>query len=331
MQHPTRRALLGASLALPMAGTAFGPGGRAFAAAPFRNDASPGWHRFRIGGFEATILSDGAIGFPPALMVPEAPAGEPERLLAERLLPTDRVVLELNALVVNTGRQLILFDTGMGSSMADVPDAVPPGTGRLATNLRAAGIEPAQIDLVCLTHAHSDHCWGLADAAGAPVFPNAQVAIAEADLRFWTDEGNRAGLGPFGAMIDGARKNLGAYRDRLVMVRDGQEVAPGIQVLATPGHTVGHVSYAVTSGNQALVNLGDVVHHPLQLRRPGWKMAFDTDPDRGIATRRRVLDQLSTDRVPALVYHFAWVGAGHVVRGADGYGWMPLALSAGLP
>ena len=325
MPHPTRRTLLGASV-----GALLAPGaGRA--AAPFRNDAGPGWHRFRLGGFEATILSDGALAFPPAVMVPEAPPGEPERLLAERLLPTDRLTLELNALVVNTGRQLVLLDTGMGASMAAIPGAVPPGTGRLAANLRAAGFEPAQVDLVCLTHAHSDHCWGLVDAAGAPVFPNAQVAIAEAELRFWTDEANRAALGPFGVMIDGARKNLGAYRDRLVMVRDGGEVVSGIQALATPGHTVGHVSYAVTSGGQALVNLGDVVHHPLLLRRPGWRMAFDTDPDQGIATRRRVLDQLATDRVPALAYHLSWPGAGHVVRVADGYDWLALPLTAGPP
>ena len=149
----TRRdALVGAAAA---AGT-FALSAQGQAAAPFLNTQAPAWHRFKLGDFECTAISDGPLALGPGAGVLQGvPAEEINRLLASHFLPTDNMVLEQNALVVNTGRQLLLFDTGMGSSKA-----FGPGTGRLLGNLRTAGVDPSQIDGVILTHAHSDHCWG---------------------------------------------------------------------------------------------------------------------------------------------------------------------------
>ncbi|MFC7612091.1 MBL fold metallo-hydrolase [Teichococcus aestuarii] len=160
-------------------------------------------------------------------------------------------------LVLNTGRQLILFDTGMGESMGADSKMFGPTTGRMLANMRAAGIQPEQIDLVVLSHAHCDHCWGLVDAAGNRVFPNAQVALSEADLRYWTDDSNKRGPAFMTSFIDGAKKNLSAYRDRMVMVKDGAEVVPGITAISTPGHTVGHTCYTIESDGQSMVYTGD--------------------------------------------------------------------------
>ncbi|WP_424812756.1 MBL fold metallo-hydrolase [Roseococcus sp. YIM B11640] len=295
------------------------------AAAPFRNDLPPAWYRFRIGQFEATVVSDGRLPLgQPAPAFPASPPQEIADLMRSNFLPVNEANLEQNALIVNTGRQLVLFDTGMGESMGAASQMFGPTTGRLLRNMRAAGIEPSQIDMVILTHAHCDHCWALVDAQGNRNFPNAQVAVTEADLRFWTDPANKRGPEFMTAFIDGATKNLNAYRDRLVMVRDGQEVVPGIQAMAAPGHTVGHTIYAVTSGNQTVVNTGDLAHHQvLLLQRPLWEFSFDTDPKQSAQTRSRALERFATDRTQILSYHFPWPGLGHVVKAGEGYTWLP--------
>ncbi|MCG7362494.1 MBL fold metallo-hydrolase [Roseomonas sp. ACRSG] len=293
------------------------------AAAPFRNDLPPAWYRFRLGEYEATVVSDGRLPLgKPEPAFPASPPNEIVSLLQNNFLPPDAATLEQNALILNTGKQLILFDTGMGDSMGDDSKMFGPTTGRLLANMRASGIEPEQIDLVILSHAHSDHCWALVNAEGRRNFPNAQVAVSEADLRYWTDDGNKRGPAFMTTFIDGAKKNLSAYRDRMMMVRDGAEVVPGITALSTPGHTVGHHCYAITSAGQTMVYTGDLAHHHiLLLQRPLWEFSFDTDPKQSAQTRSRMLDRLATDKHLVLSYHFPWPGLGHVVRDGNAYEW----------
>jgi glyoxylase-like metal-dependent hydrolase (beta-lactamase superfamily II) len=236
--------------------------------------------------------------------------------------------LEQNALVVNTGRHLVLFDTGMGDSMGAASQMFGPTTGRLLRNMRAAGIDPAQIDYVCATHAHCDHVWALVDANGNRNFPNAQVVISEADLNYWTDDANKRGPDFMVPFIDGAKKNLNAYRDRLVMARDGQEALPGVTAFATPGHTVGHTVYFISSEGRTLVNTGDLAHHHiLLLRRPQWEFAYDTDPKQSAQSRRRMLDRLAAEKPQAVFFHFPWPGIGHVRREGESFGWVPTPMN----
>lgn len=327
----SRRSLLGGSAALA-AGLGLGLDGRAHAAAPFRNDLPPAWYRFRLGEYEATVISDGRL--PLGKPEPAFPASSPQEinaLLTGHFLPPDSATLEQNALVLNTGKQLILFDTGMGDSMGEAGKMFGPTTGKLLQNMRAAGIQPEQIDLVVLTHAHCDHCWALIDAKGERNFPNAQVAISELDLKYWTDSNNKRGPEFMAAFIDGATKNLAAYRDRMIMVKDGQEVTGGVTALFAPGHTVGHHCYAISSGNQVMVNTGDLAHHQvLLLKKPNWEFAFDTDPKLSAQSRSRMLDRLATDKHAILSYHFPWPGLGHVARNGEGYDWMaePMNLTS---
>jgi glyoxylase-like metal-dependent hydrolase (beta-lactamase superfamily II) len=320
-----RRAAVGGAAALAAA-----PFARAaHAAAPLRNDTAPAWYRFRVGNFEATVISDGHLPLGrPADGFPSAPAAEMEAILRAAFLPTDSVLLEQNVLVVNTGRQLVLFDTGMGESMGRDSQMFGPTTGRMLRNLRAAGIEPAQIDVVALTHAHCDHCWGLVDAQGNRVFPNAQVAISEADLRFWTDDANRRGPAFMNVFVEGAQRNLRAYRDRMIMVRDGAEVVPGISAIATPGHTVGHHVYAVTSEGRTVVNTGDLAHHhAIMLTQPSWEFGYDTDPAQSARSRTRFLERAASERLALLSYHFPWPGLGHVGRQGQGFAWVPAPMN----
>ena len=323
----TRRGLLGAGVATTALAAL--PRGAAQAAAPLRNELPPAWHRFRWGEFEATVVSDGSLplGKPQDSFVGPGSDRIPAMLTGEFLDP-NAATLEQNALVLNTGRQLLLFDTGMGESMGADSKMFGPTTGRLLASMRAAGIEPAQVDMVIATHAHCDHVWGLVDANGGRVFPNAQVAINEADVKFWTDDANKRGPAFMTPFIEGAKKNLNAYRDRLVMVRDGQEVVPGVTAVFTPGHTVGHTVYFITSQNRTMVNTGDLAHHQvLLLRQPLMEFAYDTDPKQSAQTRARMLDRLATDKHAVLSYHFPWPGFGHVRKEGEGYAWVPAPLN----
>lgn len=296
-----RRVLLGAGLAvasLPLL--------RAEAAAPFVGRGAPAWYRFRFGEYEATVVSDGALPLGKAedSFVGAGP-GEINAMMTANFLDPANALLEQNALVLNTGRNLILFDTGMGDSMGAASQMFGPTTGRLLRNLRQAGIDPAQIDMVVLSHAHCDHCWALVDAQGNRNFPNARVAISEADLKYWTDDANIRGPAFMEPFIRGAQKNLAAYRDRMVMVVDGREVVPGVTAISAPGHTVGHMIYAISSGPNVMVYTGDLAHHHvLLLRRPLLEFSFDTDPKQSAQTRARALDRFATDKPLLLSYHF---------------------------
>jgi glyoxylase-like metal-dependent hydrolase (beta-lactamase superfamily II) len=318
-----RRALLGAGLAaaaLPLA--------RLEAAAPFVGRGAAAWYRFRFGEYEVTVVSDGALPLGKAEdSFVGAQPGEVNAMMRSALLDPANALLEQNAVILNTGRHLILFDTGMGDSMGAASQMFGPTTGRLLRNMRAAGIDPAQIDMVVLSHAHCDHCWALVDGAGNRNFPNAQVAISEADLAYWTNDANIRGPAFMEPFIRGAQKNLNAYRDRMVMVQDGREVVPGVTAISAPGHTVGHTVYAIASGPRVMVYSGDLAHHHvLLLRRPLLEFAFDTDPKQSAQTRARLLERFATDQPKVLSYHFPWPGLGNVVKEGQGFGWVPAPM-----
>jgi glyoxylase-like metal-dependent hydrolase (beta-lactamase superfamily II) len=195
----------------------------------------------------------------------------------------------------------------MGSSKLYGPHSV-----QLLGSLAEAGIDPAAIDALVLTHAHSDHCWGTMRDDGVPNYPNATIYMAEAELAFW--ESNPPGERRERSLA-GVRKHLLPLRDRIRLIRDGQEILPGVAAWATPGHTPGHMAY-LFAGGWCLT--GDVAfHHPLSYAFPEAESAFDVDPQQGAVTRRRLLDRLVTDRLNIIGYHHPWPGLGQVERAGD--------------
>jgi glyoxylase-like metal-dependent hydrolase (beta-lactamase superfamily II) len=223
----SRRRLLagvgGTAAAAVIGGTSMAP---ARAKAPMQNTQAPAFYRFKLGAIEATVVSDGplSMGEPKPDVFVGLSKDEFGKALSDNFLPTDNVVLEQNALVVNTGDRVALFDTGMGTSKMLGPD-----TGRLIANLKAAGLAAGDIDAIVLTHAHPDHCFGLMSDDGARLFPNAQIYMAQADLEFWTDEGKLSNEMLKG-FVAGARQQLLPNRDRIVFVKDGEEFLPGVAV-----------------------------------------------------------------------------------------------------
>ncbi|HEX2337396.1 MAG TPA: MBL fold metallo-hydrolase [Hyphomicrobiaceae bacterium] len=297
----------------------------AHAKALFAMDQAPYFYRFAHGKMQATVVSDGIL-----------PLGEPSgsflgvtkdeigKMLTDNFLSPANVVLEQNVLVLNTGDKLVLFDTGMGSSTM-----FGPTTGKLPASLKAAGIDPKDIDAIVATHAHCDHVWGIMSDDGKPNFPNAQIYLSQADFDYWTDEAKLSLKEPafMKAFVEGARKHLLPNRDRMVFVKDGQEFLPGIQAIAAPGHTVGHMIYMITSDGKSMAAIGDLTHHQVLLvEKPRIEFAFDTDPKQSANTRVKLLDMLASNRIPLLAYHFPWPGVGHVAKQGDGFRYHPTPL-----
>jgi glyoxylase-like metal-dependent hydrolase (beta-lactamase superfamily II) len=298
--------------------------GAAWAKAAMVKRPAPGFHRFKVGEFEVTVVSDGplTLGPPSADVFKGLTKEEMTQVLANSFLPTANIELEQNTLVVNTGKNLVLFDTGTGKTIK----AFGPNAGRLLGNLKAAGIDPKDIDVIALTHAHPDHCFGLMTESGKRNFPKAQIYITQSDLEFWTDEKN-APNDMFKMFIAGARKNLLPNRDRIVFVKDGQEIVPGIQAIYAPGHTVGHTIFMITSGGQTLCNTADIAHHHvISLEKPKLEFAFDTDGKQGVASRLKTFDMLASTRTQIVAYHFPWPGIGYVGKQGDAYHYYPASL-----
>ena len=249
---------------------------------------------------------------------------EMDKQLTTNFLPTSNAVLEQNALVVNTGDKLVLFDTGMGSLKV-----FGPTTGKLMNSLKQAGIDPKDIDAVVMSHAHIDHCGGCMADDGSRHFPNAEYYITQADYDFWTDESRVPS--EFKVFLDTARKNLTPNRDRMHFIKDGEEFLPGIQAILAPGHTVGHTIFMITSGGQSLCYVGDLAHHPvLLLEKPLTEFKYDTDPKQSAKTRVKILTMLADKKIPLLAYHFAWPGIGHVAKQGDGFRYYPEAMKMEL-
>ncbi|MFI5614393.1 MBL fold metallo-hydrolase [Amycolatopsis sp. NPDC051903] len=286
-----------------------------------------GWTRFRHGDFACTVVSDGLLEMGPARdNFPNAEPADVDALLTGHHLEPERVRLDQNLLVVDTPDGRVLFDTGVGTVPELGVATFGAQTGKAVANLEAAGIDPASIDVVAITHAHPDHCWGLVDADGKPLYPNARIIVSEVEYRHWTDL-SKVDSAPNQHLRDhytGADLNLNAYAGRLTLIGDGDEVVPGITAIATPGHSPGHVVYRITSGGRTMICWGDLCHHyVLLLRRPDWGFRFDYDKAAATAQRRRIYDLVEAERHAVFAYHFPFPGLGHLRRDGEGYAWLP--------
>jgi glyoxylase-like metal-dependent hydrolase (beta-lactamase superfamily II) len=321
-----RDVLRGVSLAAAGLAAPFAMPRLAGAGAPLAQQQVPGLYRLRIGQLEVTALLDGHTAFQdqalPGLF-PNYDAAVAGRLRQQAFMPAGAVPLAVNAYLVNTGGRLILIDAGAAGALG-------PTLGQIPRNLAAAGLTPAQVDTIVITHFHRDHAAGLLDAEGHALFPNAE--LAEAEVAYWDDDAAMSQARPaVRSFFEPARRSLAPYRDRLRRITPGQEVSAGVVTLPLPGHTPGHMGVRVHSGPEQLIVWGDVVHtQALQMPRPDWSIAFDSDPGLAAETRRRAFDMAATDRLLVAGMHLDFPGIGYVVRRQEGYGLEPLPWRSAL-
>lgn len=238
-------------------------------------------------------------------------------------LTPDRYTLNVNALLVDTGRERVLIDTGAG-------DAIGPTLGRLPEHLRAASISPEDVDAVILTHGHFDHIGGILLAGGSLAFPNARYLVSETEWEYWTapdlslEELDLDG-GFKKVFIESARRNLGAIADRATTFETDKEIVAGFRAVAAPGHSPGHTALRISSGDEVLLHVADVFHHEgFDLEHPEWQTAFDHDPKQAFKTRQKMLDQAAAERSFVMAYHAPFPGRGHIRKMGESYGWEPI-------
>lgn len=272
-----------------------------------RASAADAFHRFKLGAFEITVLTDGTFSLPVSFVLPGRDQAEITQMLGKP--PGDVLSVQVNVTIVRTPDALLLIDTGGGD--------FTPTIGKLADNLEAAGVSPDDVTHVVFTHAHGDHLWGVIDPLeGGTRFQKAKHVITAAERDFWTRPGVETQVPEALQRIAiGSSRRLGVIADRIETRRPGEEVIPGVALIDTSGHAPGHVSVHLKSGSDQLMIGGDALVHPVfSFERPQWRWGSDMDPDKAIATRQRLLDQLATERIPLLGYHLPWPGTGRVER-----------------
>ncbi|WP_137179928.1 MBL fold metallo-hydrolase [Roseomonas sp. AR75] len=276
----------------------------------------PAFHRVPIGGLEAFVVTDGIAVRPDATQgfITNATPAQVSAAMQAAGLQGPALNNPFNVTVVKTPRGLVMLDVGRGIQGS-----------QLIANMRAAGLDPAQVVLIVHTHFHGDHIGGLTDANGQAAFPNAPVMVPEREWAFWNDAGEESraapGRRPGFAMV---RQKFAPYEGRVTTFRPGAEVAPGITALGTEGHSPGHNSFLVADGNAQLLVIGDVVNAPFFfMTNPEWVPIFDMDPPVAIEARKRLLDRAATDRLQVVGYHFPMPATGRVERAGTGYRLVP--------
>ncbi|WP_323785661.1 MBL fold metallo-hydrolase [Thalassovita sp.] len=290
----TRRAMLAATASLPLGAALSTP---LSAAAAMLGAAPPRFNRFTLGGFEVTTLLAGTRTVPEPQKIFGLNVSDQEfaDVSAANLIPADKAQFFFTPTVVNTGSELILFDTGLNP--AGITDA-----------LNAAGHSPDQIDKVVITHMHGDHIGGLRGETG-DTFANASYVTGAVEFDAWSKMEN-----------EGFETKVRPLADRMTMLDDGGSVTGGITAMAAFGHTPGHMAYRLESeGKQLLLAVDFANHYVWSLAHPDWEVRFDNDKTAAAVTRRKILAMLAADKVPFVGYHMPFPGLGYVEPRDEGY------------
>jgi glyoxylase-like metal-dependent hydrolase (beta-lactamase superfamily II) len=276
----------------------------------------PGVYHRRIGDIVITALSDGYLDG--TVDVLHMPPPEATRMLHDAFRPGRRT--SVNCYAVYSAGRLALIETGSG-------DYLQSTAGKLKDNLKAAGIDPAAIEKVILTHMHPDHSAGLTDmTTGTKNFPNAELVVHENEPRHWSDDAAMARAPERAKKLyfQAAREQMAPYHNVMHTFSGAVEVFPGVRSMPLHGHTPGHCGYMISSGEHSLLIWGDIIHVPeIQVPRPDVTIDHDTDTHAAAATRKRVFDMVTTDRQLIAGMHVHFPGFAHVVRSGDTYALVP--------
>lgn len=284
-------------------------------------DTGKGFYKYMIGSVEVTALYDGVWKKPhdPAF-IKNASVDETKDALAKAGMTTDYVPIPLTVLVLKIGDRLVMIDSGSGVGQWQ-PTAVS-----LPENLKGAGIDPAKISTILVSHFHPDHIFGLMQkGTNAPNYPDAEIIVSATEYKWWTEPGRVEKLPE-------ARKPLGTRIQAVfptwknfTLVEGEKEVVPGVRLVNAPGHTPGHSAFLLASGKQQLMISNDVAYVPALLApHPEWQGAYDQDGPLAVETRRKVLDRVIADKIAICGAHFPFPGAGSFAKDGAGYAFTPV-------
>jgi glyoxylase-like metal-dependent hydrolase (beta-lactamase superfamily II) len=330
MTEMTRRSMLGTAAAV--GATSLAPLNAAPAAAPPAGNQLAGHYRYKVGDYEITVVTDGATTSPlPENFVINQTKDDVNAALAAAFLDKDKVTISYAPIVVNTGSKVIVMDTGTGEANFERSNGA---AGQFHNNLKVSGIDRNAVDMVVISHFHTDHINGLLTADGKPAFANAEILVPAPEWKYFMDDGelSRAPAGRMQGIFNNTRRVFDALGRKVTPYEWGTEVATGITAVATPGHTPGHTSYVISSGSGQVYVQADVTNLPqLFARNPGWHAFFDQDPTMAEATRRKVYDMLAAEQMMVQGFHYPFPAVAYVEKTATGYREIPLPWSPSAP
>jgi glyoxylase-like metal-dependent hydrolase (beta-lactamase superfamily II) len=323
MTETTRRDLLAGAAALaaaPLAGSM-----AAHASAPPVGKQNAGFYRYKVGSIEVTVVTDGSNTFKFAdTHLTNKSRADLNSALEAAHYPKDLMTTPYNPIVVNTGSKLVVIDTGTGEANYERTKGT---VGQTQTNLKAAGIDRNAVDMVLISHFHGDHINGLLTPDKKLAYPNAEILVPAAEWKYFMDDGemSRAPKGRMETVFKGVRAVFDPIGRKVTPYEPGKEITSGITSVATPGHTPGHSSFIVASGNGKVFVQGDVTHVPwIFVRNPGWHAFYDQDGPMAESTRRKVYDMLAAERMMVQGFHYPFPSHAYVEKTGSGYREVPV-------
>lgn len=283
--------------------------------------------RFQLGTFSCLVLMDNAPRYPLGMFLTNLAKEQYEPLLRQRGQDPQEIDLPYICLLINTGRERVLVDTGIGM------DGMGPTAGKLLPLLRVEGIEPHEISTVILSHGHPDHLGGCLNEHGKPAFPNARYVTFQEEWDFWMSGPSLAELavdeGLKTMILAAAQKNLPGVQAQLDLVHPDTEIVPGINAIAAFGHSPGQMALEISSNEHRLLFVADAIVHPLHLEYPETIGATDHRPSQMVATRLTLLEKAAREKSLVSTSHFAFPGLGRVVPKGEHWEWQPISATSG--